>query len=85
MDRLLVAASLVLYVRRRAGCPAGVLPWVGLLLGVAASVAADIAAAEPTVLGRVVAAWPPLAFALAFELAGAGAARLGGKGPLSAR
>ncbi|MGD9525627.1 MAG: DUF2637 domain-containing protein [Pseudonocardia sp.] len=68
VDGLLVAASLVLYVRRRAGRPAGVLPWVGLLLGVSASVAANIAAAEPTLLGRVVAAWPPLAFALAFEL-----------------
>jgi hypothetical protein len=68
VDGLLVAASLVIYVRRRAGLHAGWLPWLGLVLGVLASVAANIAAAEPTVLGRVVAAWPPLAFALSFEL-----------------
>jgi hypothetical protein len=68
VDGLLVAASLVIFVRRRAGRRAGRLPWVGLLLGVSASVAANIAAAQPTVLGRVVAAWPPVAFALSFEL-----------------
>jgi hypothetical protein len=68
VDGLLVAASLVIFVRRRAGRRAGGLPWVGLLLGVSASVAANIAAAQPTVLGRVVAAWPPVAFALSFEL-----------------
>lgn len=68
VDGLLVAASLVIFVRRRAGLRAGALPWVGLLLGVGASVAANIAAAQPTVLGRVVAAWPPVAFALSFEM-----------------
>lgn len=68
VDGLLVAASLVIFVRRRAGRPAGGLPWVGLLLGVSASVAANIAAAQPTALGRVVASWPPVAFALSFEL-----------------
>jgi hypothetical protein len=67
VDGLLVAASLVIFVRRRAGRRAGRLPWVGLLLGVSASVAANIAAAQPTVL-RVVAAWPPVAFALSFKL-----------------
>lgn len=68
VDGLLVAASLVLLVRRKAGRSAGVLPWVGLLLGVAASLVANVAAAQPTVLGRVVAGWPPVAFAVAFEL-----------------
>jgi hypothetical protein len=68
VDGLLVAASLVLYVRRRAGLRAKALPWAGLMLGVSASVAANISAAEPTILGRLVAGWPPLAFALAFEL-----------------
>jgi hypothetical protein len=68
VDGLLVAASLVLLVRRRAGLPAGWLPWFGLALGVATSLAANVAAADPTILGRVVAAWPPLAFAVAFEL-----------------
>jgi hypothetical protein len=35
---------------------------------VGASLAANIAAAEPTATARVVAAWPALAFAVAFEL-----------------
>jgi hypothetical protein len=68
VDGLLVAASLVLLVRRKAGRRAGVLPWVGLSLGVGASLAANTAAAQPTVLGRVVAGWPPVAFAVSFEL-----------------
>lgn len=68
VDGLLVAASLVLLVRRKAGRRAGVLPWVGLSLGVGASLAANIAAAQPTILGRVVAGWPPVAFAVSFEL-----------------
>lgn len=68
VDGLLVAASLVLLVRRKAGRRAGVLPWVGLSLGVGASLAANIAAAQATVLGRVVAGWPPVAFAVSFEL-----------------
>lgn len=68
VDGLLVAASLVLLLRRRAGRAAGGLVWTSMLLGVGASLAANVAAAEPTVLGRVVAAWPPLAFFLTFEL-----------------
>jgi hypothetical protein len=55
-------------VRRRAGHPAGVLPWVALLLGLGASLAANVAAAEPTVVGRLVAAWPPVGLLLSYEL-----------------
>jgi hypothetical protein len=68
VDGMLVAASLVLLVRRRAGQPGGVLPWFALVLGLAASLAANIAAAEPTLVGRLVAGWPPVAFGLAYEL-----------------
>jgi hypothetical protein len=45
-DGLLVAASMVMLVRRRAGERAGVLPWVGLVLGLAASLAANLAVAD---------------------------------------
>jgi hypothetical protein len=55
-------------VRRRAGQPAGVLPWVALLLGLGASLAANVAAAAPTVVGRLVAAWPPVGLLLSYEL-----------------
>jgi len=68
VDGLVVAASMALLTRRRAGLPGGRLAWCALLGGVGASLAANIAAAEPTATARVVAAWPALAFALAFEL-----------------
>ncbi|MQA14927.1 MAG: DUF2637 domain-containing protein [Pseudonocardiaceae bacterium] len=68
VDGLIVAASLVLLVRRRSGQSGGLLAWSGLLVGVAATVAGNIASAEPTALARVVAAWSPVAFALSYEL-----------------
>jgi len=67
VDGLAVAASTML-VRRRAGQRAGMLPWVALLLGLGASLAANVAAAEPTVVGRLVAAWPPVGLLLSYEL-----------------
>lgn len=68
VDGLVVAASMVLLTRQRAGAPGGWLPWAALLGAVGASLAANVAAAEPTATARVVAAWPALAFAVAFEL-----------------
>lgn len=67
VDGLVVAASTVLIVRRRAGRAAG-LAWLAWLGGVGASVAANVAAAEPTTVGRLVALVPPLALAVSFEL-----------------
>ena len=67
-DGLAVAASMTMLVRRRAGLPAGALAGVALLLGLGASLAANVAAAEPTVQGRLVAAWPPLGLLLSYEL-----------------
>ena len=68
VDGMMLAASMTALVRRRAGKTAGV-AWSALLLGIAASVAANVAAAQPTLEGRLVAAWPPLALLLAIELA----------------
>jgi hypothetical protein len=68
IDGLVVAASMTMVVRRRAGRRAGWLAWISLTLGIAASLAANIAAAEPTLIGRAVAAWPPIALLLAYEL-----------------
>jgi Protein of unknown function (DUF2637) len=68
VDGLAVAASMTMFVRRRAGLPAGGLAWLALLLGLGASLAANVAAADPTVQGRLVAAWPPLGLLLAYEL-----------------
>lgn len=68
VDGLMVAASMVLLTRRRAGLAGGGLAWCALLAGVGASLAANVAAADPTATARLVAAWPAVAFAVAFEL-----------------
>lgn len=68
VDGMLVAASMVMLVRRRAGLPAGLLPWLGLVLGIAASLGANVAAASPNWLSWIVSGWPPLALAVSFEL-----------------
>lgn len=68
IDGMVVASSMVLLSRRRAGEPAGALTWLALLAGVGASLAANVAAAEPTLLGRAVAGWSPLALLLSFEM-----------------
>jgi len=68
VDGMLVAASMVMLVRRRGGQSAGLLPWLGLMLGLVASLGANVAAANPTILGWVVSGWPPVALAVSFEL-----------------
>jgi hypothetical protein len=68
VDGLAVAASMTMLVRRRAGEKSSALAWAALLLGLGASLAANVAAAEPTVVGRLVAAWPPVGLLLSYEL-----------------
>jgi len=68
VDGLVISGSMVLLTRRRAGLPGGRLAWCALLGGVAASLAANIAAADDNVTARLVASWPAAAFAVAFEL-----------------
>jgi hypothetical protein len=45
-----------------------VLPWVLLVAGNVASLAANVAVAEPTLIGRVIAAWPLFALTASDEL-----------------
>jgi hypothetical protein len=45
-----------------------VLPWALLVAGSAASLAANVAVAEPTATGRVIAAWPSFSLIAACEL-----------------
>jgi len=68
VDGLVISGSMVLLTRRRAGLPGGRLAWCALLGGVGASLAANIAAAQPDLTARLVASWPAAAFAVAFEL-----------------
>lgn len=68
VDGLMVAGSIALFLERASGRRGSVLAWSATLLGLAASLAANVAAADPGVQGVLVAAWPPVALALAFEL-----------------
>jgi hypothetical protein len=67
VDGMMLATGRSILRRRRAGIPAPILSWFGFTLGFVASVAANVAAAHPTVIGRLIAAWPPVALFIAYE------------------
>jgi hypothetical protein len=90
VDGMIMAASTTLLADSRAGQRGGVLPWALLVARSAASLAANVAVAEPAATGRVIAAWPSFALIVAYELlmrqvrrsaAASGMARLGKPGP----
>ncbi|MGH9190971.1 MAG: DUF2637 domain-containing protein [Acidimicrobiales bacterium] len=68
VDGLILTASRTMLTRQRAGRSAGWLAWTAMLAGLTASLAANVAGAHPTLVGRLVAAWPPVALLLAYEL-----------------
>jgi hypothetical protein len=68
VDGMLVASTLAIVVRRRESLSVGWVPWAGLALGILASLAANVAAARPEPIPRIIAGWPPAAFALSVEL-----------------
>jgi hypothetical protein len=68
VDGLIVASSMTLLVRKRQGQSGGFLAYSAMWLGVLVSLGANIAAAAPTLEGRLVAAWPPLALLYGYEL-----------------
>ncbi|MGF0118799.1 DUF2637 domain-containing protein [Promicromonospora sp. Marseille-Q5078] len=73
IDGAIAAPAAVILAETKAGRRPPRLAWVMLLLGLTASLAANIAAAEPTLVARAVAVWPPIALALGVEvLAGMG-------------
>jgi len=76
IDGAVVAAVSVLLADSRAGRRPAMLTWLLLVLGLSASLAANVASAQPTATARAVAAWPPLALALGIEVL-AGLARRG--------
>jgi hypothetical protein len=67
VDGMMLATGRSILRRRRAGIPAPFLSWLGFALGFVASVAANVAAAHPSVVGRLIAAWPPVALFIAYE------------------
>jgi uncharacterized protein DUF2637 len=68
VDGMIVAASTTLLAESRSGNRGGLLPWALLVAGSAASLAANVAIAEPTATGRVIAAWPSFSLIAAYEL-----------------
>ncbi len=68
IDGLMVAASMVLVIRRRAELPASRIAWGALGGGVLASMAANMADARPEVTAVLYAGWAPVALAVGFEL-----------------
>jgi hypothetical protein len=68
VDGMIVAASTTLLAESRSGDRGGLLPWALLVAGSAASLAANVAVAEPTVTGRAIAAWPSFSLIAAYEL-----------------
>jgi hypothetical protein len=68
VDGLGVVAAMTMLVRRWAGQPAGLLAWAALVLSLGVSLAANVAAAEPTIEARLWAAWPPVGLLMAIEL-----------------
>jgi Protein of unknown function (DUF2637) len=68
VDGMIVAASTTLLAESRSGRQGGLLPWGLLVIGSVASLAANVAVAEPTGTGRVIAAWPSFALIASYEL-----------------
>jgi hypothetical protein len=68
VDGMIVAASTTLLSDSRSGARGGMLPWLLLAVGSIASLAANVAVAEPSVAGRVIAAWPSFALIGSYEM-----------------
>lgn len=68
VDGMIVASSMTLLADSRSGRRGGLLPWILLVIGSAASLAANVAVAEPSAVGRLVAAWPSFALIGSYEL-----------------
>jgi hypothetical protein len=68
VDGMIAAASTALLTDSRSGGRGGPLPWALLVTGSVASLAANVAVAEPTATGRVIAAWPSFALIGSYEL-----------------
>jgi len=68
VDGMLVVASVAMVDDKRSGRRVRPMARIAFAAGVAASIAANIAAAQPTWGARVVAAWPALALLLVVEM-----------------
>ena len=85
VDGMIVAASTTLLAESRSGSRGGFLPWALLIMGSVASLAANVTVAEPTVTGRMIAAWPSFALIGSYELLMRQVRRAAADSPPSAR
>jgi hypothetical protein len=68
VDGMIAASSMSLLLDSRHGRRSGLLPWALLVIGSAASLAANVAVAEPSAVGRLIAGWPSCALIGSYEL-----------------
>jgi hypothetical protein len=68
VDGMIAVSSMSLLMDSRHGTRSGVLPWTLLVIGSAASLAANVAVAEPSAVGRLIAGWPSCALIGSYEL-----------------
>ena len=68
VDGLEIVASLYLVAQRRTGRPVGWMPWVALIVGTAASFAANVAVGGADSIGKALAGWPALSMLISIKL-----------------
>ena len=68
VDGLIVVASMSILLAYRYGSRGSLLAWSLLVVGSLASLGANVAVAEPSLIGRIIAAWPSLALIGSYEL-----------------
>lgn len=68
VDGLEIVASLYLVAQRRAGRPTGWIPWVALVVGTAASLAANVAVGGADPIGKALAGWPAVSMLVSIKL-----------------
>jgi hypothetical protein len=68
VDGAIVVASMSILLANRYGSRGGALAWSLLVVASLASLGANIAVAEPSVIGRIIAAWPSAALIGSYEL-----------------
>jgi hypothetical protein len=68
VDGMVIAASTTLLADSGCGGRGGFLPWALLVAGSLASLAANVAVVEPSLTGRVIAAWPSFSLIASYEL-----------------
>jgi Protein of unknown function (DUF2637) len=68
VDGLEIVASLYLVAQRRAGRPTGRIPWITLIVGTLASLAANIAVGGADPIGKALAGWPAVSMLVSVKL-----------------